>query len=116
MAVGTHGNGAFFTLIGDAISYDGSTNPPPPNGSNFIRLVAPTLISGSVPVQYTVGNAAVTRVSVQVYNSVGQLLFRQERAYTNGTVDFTPYAAGVYFLRIMSADGKEKWVQKIVKQ
>ncbi|WP_132056006.1 T9SS type A sorting domain-containing protein [Pseudocnuella soli] len=119
LVLGTHGNGAFYSVIGNAISYDGSPTPEPQPGSgNFITAIAPTLTTGAVPVNYFVGTANVSRISVQVFNSIGQLLYREERAYSNSgnSVDFSRYPPGVYFLRILSVDGKEKRVQKIMKQ
>lgn len=113
MAIGTHGNGAFFTEMGNAIRYDGSFVPEP-GSNNFIAAVRPTLTRGTV--DYFVGSSNVTRISVQVYNSAGQLLFREERGYSSGSVNFGAYPAGVYFLRILSTDGQQKYVQRVVRQ
>ena len=117
MAIGTHGNGAFYTEMGNPIAYDGSVDPDPGGGgigTAFITSVRPTLTSDRV--FYNVGISAATRISVQLYNSAGQLLFKEERGYSSGEVSLAYLPGGVYFLRIISSDGKDKYVQKIVKQ
>lgn len=113
LVIGTHGNGAFYTEMGNPISYNG-TPVPEPSGNSFITAVRPTVTRTTV--DYFVGVSTTNTISVQLYNSIGQLMFREERGYSSGTVDVSRYAAGVYFLRIISTDGKQKHIQKIIKQ
>lgn len=116
LVIGTHGNGAFYSEIGNPIAYDGSTVVP--GGTGFIANVRPTVATGTNPsINYTIGNlTTVTRISVQLFNGLGQQVFREERGYTNGTVYLGNLAAGVYYLRIMSSDGRQKFVQRVIRQ
>ena len=115
MAIGTHGNGAFYTEMGNPGLHGGSPapNPEPGSGGTFITSVRPTLTPDRV--FYNVGTSTATRISVQVYNTLGQLLFREERGYSSGEINLAYLPGGVYFVRIISSDGKEKYVQKIMK-
>jgi hypothetical protein len=113
MLVGTHGNGAFWADIGNPALNGGGITPPRMNGNNFITALHPTYTSTFV--RYWVGTLPVTKITVQLFNAGGQEVYREERAYQNNIVDLERYADGMYFLRIMSSDGKEKFVQRIVK-
>ncbi|HVG14463.1 MAG TPA: T9SS type A sorting domain-containing protein, partial [Chitinophagaceae bacterium] len=114
LLIGTHGNGMYYTVVGESIT------PDPGNSGVFINSASPSLIipGGSSLVVYRVGNlTTVERIVVQVFNMKGQQMFKQERGYTNGAgLNFSRYPAGMYILSIRSSDGKQKFTQKIIKQ
>ncbi len=114
LLVGTHGNGAFWADIGNAVPYDGDIPLPRQNGNNFIFALHPTLTANFV--RYWVGTLPVSKITVQVFNAKGQEVYRQERAYQNNIIDLERLAAGMYIIRILSSDGKEKFVQRVVKR
>jgi hypothetical protein len=114
LLIGTHGNGMFYSVVGERLT------PAPGNNGVFINFAGPSRLSsgGGTQVVYRVGNlTTVERIVVQVFNMKGQLLFKQERGYTNGAgLNFSQYPVGMYILSIRSSDGKEKFSQKIIKQ
>jgi hypothetical protein len=114
LLVGTHGNGAFWADIGNAVVYSGEVVEPRRNGNDFIVSLHPTLTPNFV--RYRVGTLPVTKIIVQLFNAKGQEVYREERAYQNNIIDLERYAAGMYFVRIISSDGKEKFVQRIIKR
>jgi hypothetical protein len=114
LLVGTHGNGAFMADIGSAVLYSGNEVEPNRNGNDFIVSLHPTLTPNFV--RYRVGSLPVTKITVQLFNAIGQEVMREERAYQNNVVDLERYAAGMYFLRITSSDGQHKFVQRILKR
>lgn len=116
LVVGTHGNGAFIARIGNAVNLDVLTgiNDPITNDSRFIKTVFPTVTSNNI--QYTVGNLySIKRIAVMLYNQKGQLVYKQDRAYSSGSVNLLNLPAGNYILNILSNDGKYRHIQKIIK-
>jgi hypothetical protein len=114
--VGTHGNGAFISSIGNAVTITdvitGITTVT--NDKNFISSVYPTLSANKI--YYTIGNMfAVKKIRIEVLGINGQQMYVNETSYQNGSVDLTRYAGGSYILNIMSDDGKYRYIQKIVK-
>lgn len=111
LLLGTHGNGMYYSFVGKS-----NTGPNPATGEVFIQYIAPSFTNGSV--NYQIGNlTTVQKIVIQIFNAKGQLMFKEERGYENGpALDFSRYAAGVYFVSIMSNDGKHKAVQKVVRQ
>ncbi len=118
LLVGTHGNGMYFTYLGTPNYNPNSAtdiNNPILNDKNFISRVLPTVTNSTV--QYQVGTLARTkRISINLYNSNGQEVFRSSTGYQNGNVDLTKFARGTYFLSITSDDGKYKHIQKVMRQ
>jgi hypothetical protein len=118
MVIGTHGNGAFLTRIGDAVNLEEViTDLPDPvtNDNTFISAVYPTLANTSV--QYRIGNLfSIPKISVQLYALNGQLVYQEERGYQNGTVGLAHLASGTYILTIYSDDRKYRHIQKLLKQ
>lgn len=119
LVVGTHGNGAFVTRIGDAVPLGNDVvtgiNNPVTNDRNFIRQVYPTLTSNQV--FFTVGNMfSVRNITVQLFGTNGQRLYEAWQAYQNGAVNIATLPKGTYVLQITSNDGKYRHLQKIVKQ
>ncbi len=117
MLLGTHGNGMYYTNIG-------TTNFTPnvntgiitvTNDRNFIRTVYPTVSANNV--QYQIGNmSGVKKISVQLLNMTGQLVYKEEKGYQSGGVPLQGLASGVYVLQVTSDDNKYRHVQKIIKQ
>lgn len=119
LVVGTHGNGAFYAAIGNAVNLDNNIvtgiNNPVVNDQNFIRTVYPTLTNGRV--YFTIGNRfSVRQISVEVYGINGQKVYAAQQGYQNGSVNLGTLARGAYVLQITSSDGKYKQVQKILKE
>src|SRR5688572_2306572 len=109
LLIGTHGNGMYYTFVGR------TARGPGAGTEVFIQALAPTLTNGTV--NYTVGNlTSVQTIVVRVFNMQGQLLFKEERGYDNASINISRHPAGVYIISIMSADGKYKLSEKIVKQ
>lgn len=117
MAVGTHGNGIYYTYLGAPnFSPNQSTSiTPVTNDRNFIRLVAPTY--STTRVNYQIGNlTGITRLSIQVISLNGQVVWKEERGYNNGSIPLDRIARGMYILNIVSNDNRYRHVQKIVRQ
>lgn len=113
LVVGTHGNGAFMANIGNAVST--GINDPIINDKNFITAVYPTLARDVV--EYRTGNLfTIRRISVRLYNMIGQQVYRREEAYQHGSLNIARFAKGDYILEITSDNGKYKHIQKVVKQ
>lgn len=117
LLVGTHGNGIYYTFIGTP-DFRPNLNTginPVTNDRNFIRTVYPTLSSNIV--QYQIGNMpGVRKISIQLVSMNGQVVYRENKGYQNGSVPLQPLAAGAYILTIVSDDNKYRQVQKIIKQ
>jgi len=117
LLVGTHGNGLFYSLIGNAdFRPDQPTgiNDPVRNDKNFISLTAPTIVQSAL--NYTIGNMfGIKKIVLTVTNLNGQVLLRKESAYANGQLDLFPIPKGVYILAITSDDNKQQYIRKIIK-
>ena len=108
LLIGTHGNGMYYTSIG-------RTTGPAPGTEVFIQKLAPTLTNGTV--NYTVGNlTSVQKIVIRVFNTQGQLLFKEDRGYASASINISRLPAAVYIISIMSDDGKYKLSERIVKQ
>ncbi|MGV3658330.1 MAG: T9SS type A sorting domain-containing protein, partial [Chitinophagaceae bacterium] len=117
LVVGTHGNGGFIAKIGNAVNLDVATgiNDPVTNDSRFITSVYPTVTRGNV--NYTIGSMfSIRRISVQLFDHRGQLVYNQSKGYNSGSLPLTNLASGTYILHILSDDGKYRHVQKLIKQ
>ena len=117
LLVGTHGNGMYYANIGNpnfTPNLNTGINDPVLNDGNFIRAVYPTLTSNEI--NYQIGNMfAVKKLSVQVINLAGQIVWKDETDYENGLVDIGRLSKGAYILVINSSDNKYRHLQKIVK-
>lgn len=113
LAIGTHGNGLYYTFLGTPNLITGINNPIL-NDKNFITMVYPTVTENIV--QYRIGDKTdVKKISIQLYNTQGQELYRQESAYQNGSLDISRFAKGAYILSIYSDNKKYRHVQKIIR-
>lgn len=112
LLVGTHGNGMFYTNIGNVAT---STPDYIVNNKAFIRSVNQTVTNSSV--YFQTGNATgIKKIYVAVRNMQGQMVWRKDMPYSPGQVEVSHLAAGAYILEIISDDRKYKHVQKFVKQ
>ncbi len=117
LVIGTHGNGMYYASLGTPNfqpNQNTGTNDPNRNDKNFIQKAFPTLASGSI--NYRIGNMfTIQKVVVQVYNTSGQLMYKKEENYADGTIDVTRLSKGSYILTITSTDYKQQFVQQFVK-
>jgi hypothetical protein len=117
LVVGTHGNGIFYTNIGTP-NFTPNLNTgivPVVNDRNFIRTVYPTVSANSI--QYQIGNQpGIRKISVRLINMNGEVVYREEKGYQNGSVPVQQFASGVYILQIVSDDNRFKHVQKLIRQ
>jgi hypothetical protein len=117
LLVGTHGNGMYYGFMGtpNFIPNQATGFNPITNDRNFIRTVLPVLTPGQV--QYTTGNmTGIKKITVQVMDLTGRVVYRKETGYQSGSVNLGPYASGAYVLGIFSDDGRYRHIQKLVKQ
>jgi hypothetical protein len=116
LLVGTHGNGIFYTNIGTP-NFTPNLNTgvtPVTNDKNFIQTVY--FNSSNKNIFYQKGNLiGVGKISVELFNMKGQLIYREEKGYQNGSIPVQNLASGVYIVNIISNDNKYRHVQKIVK-
>lgn len=117
LLVGTHGNGMFFANTGTPnFSPDLSTgiNDPVINDKNFIIDANPTLTANRI--NYTTGNMLnIQKLIITVHNLAGQLTYRSEAGYQNGTIDVSNISKGAYVLTITSSDYTQKFLQRFLK-
>ena len=113
MVIGTHGNGLFYTHLGTPNLVTGINNPVL-NDKNFIRKIYPTLTDDII--EYRIGNKTdVKKVSIQLYNTQGQELYRLETTYHDGNIHINKFAKGAYILSIYSDNKKYRHIQKIIR-
>lgn len=112
LVVGTHGNGMYYTSLGTPNLVTG-INDPVMNDRSFITAVFPT--AGSAVVQYQIGNRPeIRKISIQLYNLQGQVVYQNETAYQNGVIYLGRFAKGPYILSIYSDNRKYRHVQKLI--
>ncbi len=116
LLVGTHGNGMYYTFLGTP-NFTPNLNTaivPITNDKNFIQKAYFNMSGNSI--FYQRGNMiGVGKLSVQLINMKGQLVYKEERAYQNGNIPVQNLASGVYIVNILSNDNKYRFIQKIVK-
>ncbi len=118
LLVGTHGNGMYYTVIPQANytpNLNTGINDPVRNNKDFIRFTSPGITNSSV--QFRIGNMyEVKNLVVQVHNSTGQLVYKKQTGYADGTIDVSRLSKGVYILTVTSNDYKQQFVSKFIKQ
>jgi hypothetical protein len=118
LLLGTHGNGMYYASLGTPNYQPNQStgiNDPVRNDKNFIQFAYPTLARNSV--NFTIGNMfTIQKMVVQVHSISGQLMYRKETGYANGSIDISNMASGPYIITITSSDYKQQFIQKIVKQ
>jgi len=82
------------------------------NGKSAFSIF-PNPTSGELQVMI-VGQAYNDIIGVEIFDVLGRAVYSQPNNGTHITLDISGYSNGVYFVRIMTADGVE--VQKIVKK
>jgi hypothetical protein len=119
LLLGTHGNGMYFTNVGTPNfqpNQNTGIDDPVRNDKNFIQKAFPTVVAAN-KMEYRIGNQFnIKRIVVQIHNTTGQLVYRKEDGYQNGTIDLTKLAKGAYVLTITSSDYKQQFIQQFVKQ
>ncbi len=118
LLVGTHGNGMYYSVIGNpnfTPNLNTGINDPVLNDKRFISAVFPTLTNSSI--DYRTGNLfGVKKISIHLTNINGQQVYKNETGYQHGSIDISAMPKGFYVLSIISDDQRYKHVQKIVKQ
>ena len=112
LLVGTHGNGMFYTVIGNVAT---SVPDVVVNDKRFINTVFPTVIPAGDINFRTGGITGVKMINIRVTGLNGQVLLQRTQAYQNGSVPLGPLATGSYVLEIISDNRKYKHVQQFVK-
>ncbi|HLP36401.1 T9SS type A sorting domain-containing protein [Lacibacter sp.] len=111
LLVGTHGNGMFYTVIGNVPT---SVPDVVVNDKRFINAVFPTITPGDINFR-TGGATGIKTIHIRVTNLSGQVLMKRTQAYQNGTVPLGPLSTGSYLLEIISDNRRYKHVQQFVK-
>lgn len=111
LLVGTHGNGMFYTVIGNVPT---SVPDVVVNDKRFINAVFPTITPGDINFR-TGGATGIKTIHIRVTNLSGQVLMQRTQAYQNGTVPLGPLSTGSYLLEIISDNRRYKHVQQFVK-
>lgn len=112
LLVGTHGNGMFYTVIGNVPT---SVPDVVVNDKRFISSVFPTVATAG-SINFRTGNATgIKTISIRVSNMSGQVLMQRTQAYQSGTLQLGPLSTGSYLLEIISDDRRYKHVQQFVK-
>lgn len=111
LLIGTHGNGMFYTNIGNV-----PTSVPDVivNDKRFINSVFPTVTTGDL--YFRTGTiTGIKTINIRVSNMSGQVLMQRAQAYQNGSVQLSALSTGSYLVEIISDDRKYKHVQQFVK-
>jgi hypothetical protein len=115
MVIGTHGNGMFYTFIGDAVAIATGVNNITRNDPGLIRKIYPTVTPNLI--QYQTGNLiGIHKLEIRLTDITGRLLFRKETGYTDGTLDMGRFASGEYIVTFTNTEKNQLFVQKIIKQ
>jgi hypothetical protein len=112
LLIGTHGNGMFYTNIGNVPT---SVPDVVVNDKRFINSVFPTVISAGDINFRTGGMTGVKTINIRVTGLNGQVLMQRTQAYQNGSIPLGPVSTGSYVLEIISDNRKYKHVQQFVK-
>ncbi|NCU04287.1 MAG: T9SS type A sorting domain-containing protein, partial [Chitinophagaceae bacterium] len=111
LLIGTHGNGMFYTNIGNV-----PTSVPDVivNDKRFINSVFPTVTTSDL--YFRTGTiTGIKTINIRVTNMSGQVLMQRTQAYQNGSVQLSALSTGSYLVEIISDDRKYKHVQQFVK-
>lgn len=111
LLIGTHGNGMFYTTIGNV-----PTSVPDVivNDKRFITSVFPTVISNDL--NFRTGTlTGIRTINLRVMNMNGQVLLQKTQGYQAGSVQLGNFSTGTYLLEIWSDDRKYKHLQQFVK-
>lgn len=78
--------------------------------------VYPNPTNGMINVQCTMNNAQLFNGELQLFDMYGKMLNRWEMSGENMELDLSPYAAGVYLLKLRNTQTATESVVKVVKQ
>ena len=111
LAVGTHGNGLFYTFIPAVPT---SVNNYVLNDKRFITTVYPTVTTDVL--RYQTGTlTGIKSVTISITSLTGQTLLQQTSSYQPGSLNIGQLPAGNYILEIISDNRKYKHLQQFVK-
>ena len=114
LLVGTHGNGMYYASTGSPDFRPGQV-PGVDSTQRFIRQAVPTFVRSRI--DYQIGNLfTVKKLSINIFNMAGQLVYSRESGYQSGQVPVHGLAKGMYILTITSKEPKQRFVQKFVKE
>ncbi|MGE5106748.1 MAG: T9SS type A sorting domain-containing protein [Sphingobacteriales bacterium] len=111
LVIGTHGNGMFVTQIGNAIT---GVNDPIRNDKNFIKAAYPTLTNSQLHFQ-TGSLTGIKKMQVEILSVSGQLIYKQEYPFRDGSIPVFNLADGNYILNISGDNRRYVFTQKFVK-
>lgn len=115
LLIGTHGNGMYYASIGNPDFKPNVGSGPNDPDEILIRQALPTLVNHKIDFQ--IGNMFATRrLSINIYNMAGQLVYSREAAYQNGQVSVQGLARGIYILAITGDDRRKRFVQRFLKE
>lgn len=115
LVVGTHGNGMFYTAIGNAITVVTGINNPVRNDPSFIVQSWPSHSSGII--NYRAGTmTGINKIRVEITDASGRLMMRREEGYTSNTLDIRRFPAGMYILTISNDAKRQQFIHRFVKQ
>ncbi len=111
LLIGTHGNGMFYTTIGNVPT---AVSNVIQNDKNFISAVYPTVTSNTI--NFTTGSlTGIKTIGISLYNVKGQLLMQSTQNFQSGSIAIGRLPAGTYIMVVLSDNRKYKHVQRIVK-
>lgn len=111
LLVGTHGNGMFYSVIGNVAT---SVPNVVVNDKRFITSIFPTIASNDI--YFRKGNlTGIQTINIRITSTNGQVVAQSRQSYQNGSVSTRLLASGNYVLEIWSDDRKYKHVQQFVK-
>ena len=85
------------------------------NNTNFIKTLFPTITDDLI--QFQIGDMySVKKLSLEVVNTAGALVYKKETGYQNGSIPLRNLAAGTYVVTITSNDRKYQFTRKIIKR
>lgn len=111
LLVGTHGNGMFYTNIGNV-----PTSVPDVvlNDKRFITAVFPTVVNSEI--NFRTGTlTGIRNINIRVTSMSGQVLLQKTQGYQTGSLQLGNLSTGTYLLEIWSDDRKFKHLQQFVK-
>jgi hypothetical protein len=115
LVVGTHGNGMYYSVIGDAVVIVTGVNDPVRNNPAFIVKSWPSPASDVI--NYRAGNmTGINKVQVDITDAAGRLVMRREEPYNSNTLSVRHLSPGAYILTISNAAKRQQFVHRFVKQ
>lgn len=115
LVVGTHGNGMYYSVIGDPINVVTGVNEPVRNTPAFIVQSWPSPATSVI--NYRAGTmTGINKIKIEITDVAGRLMMRREEPYTSNTIDVNRFAPGAYILTISNEAKRQQFVHRFVKQ